>query len=320
MKYKDYYETLGVARDATADQVKLAYRKLARKYHPDVSKVANAEERFKEVQEAYEVLKDPKKRQAYDQLGSQYQSGQEFRGPPPGWQGSADFSGSFTDENLGGFSDFFEAIFGGRGHPHAGGFHRTERRGPIQQRGHDEHVKISIPLEEAFHGAEKTIHLQVPEIDAQGRVHHKTRALKIKIPSGVTPGQQMRLAKQGAPGVGNGPPGDLYLEINIESHRLYTLQGHDVFVTLPITPWEAALGAKITAPTLGGFVDVKIIPGSQTGQKLRLKGRGMPAKPSPGDQYVLLQIVTPLAKTEANRELYEKMAKEMPLNPRQDLF
>lgn len=320
MEYKDYYKVLGVARDAAADQIKHAYRKLARKYHPDVSKEANAEEHFKEVQEAYEVLKDPKKRQAYDQLGSQWQGGQEFR-PPPGWQGFGDFGGGgFDSENLGGFSDFFEAIFGGQGRARHAGFRHAGRREPFQQRGRDEHARISIPLEEAFHGAEKTVHLQMPEMDSENNVTNKSRALKIKIPAGMTSGQQMRLAKQGSPGFSGGPPGDLYLEVDIQPHKLYTLQGRDVYLTLPITPWEAALGAKVTVPTLGGAVDLKVNAATQSGQKLRLKGRGLPGKPEPGDQYVLLQIVTPPAKTDTDRALYEKMAKDMPFDPRQGLF
>lgn len=324
MEYKDYYKILGVARDATPDQIKQTYRKLARKYHPDVSKEPNAEEQFKAVQEAYEVLKDPKKREAYDQLGSQWQGGQDFK-PPPGWQGFSGFNADgFDSENMGGFSDFFESIFGGQPHGRArrGGFHQAQggRRGPFQQRGRDEHAKIKIPLEEAYKGAEKTVHLQMPEIDAEGNVHNKTRTLKIKIPAGVVPGQQMRLAKQGGPGVGNGPPGDLYLEIDVEPHKHFTLQGNDVYLTLPITPWEAALGSKVTVPTLGGSVDLKVAPGSQSGQKLRLKGRGLPAKSAPGDQYVLLQILTPPAKTDEDKAIYENMAKEMPFNPRLALF
>lgn len=312
MEYKDYYKTLGVDKKATEDQIKIAYRKLARKYHPDVSKEANAEEQFKAVQEAYEVLKDPKKRKEYDELG-EYQSGQEFR-PRQHWQ-----SNGFAEENLSGFSDFFESIFGGGGGHRQSGFHRAEGRG-FQQRGRDEHAKISVSLEDAFHGSEKTIQLQVPEVDSAGRVVHKTRALKIKIPAGMLSGQQMRLANQGSPGMGKGQSGDLYLEIEIAPHPLYTLQGSDVYLTLPITPWEAALGAKITVPTLGGPVDLKVSSGAQAGQKLRLKGRGLPNKPNHGDQYVLLQIATPPAKTDADRALYEQMAKEMPFNPRQHLF
>lgn len=316
MEFKDYYQTLGVSRDAKEDEIKRAYRKLARKYHPDVSKEPNAEEKFKEVQEAYEVLKDPKKRSAYDQLGSQWKSGQDFR-PPPNWQEYANFDpNAFNEEDLGGFSDFFSSIFGGGArHSGARASHRTR-----QQRGQDEHAKIAISLEEAYRGGEKSIHLRVPEVDQQGHVHHKTRTLKITIPAGVISGQQLRLAKQGAPGFGGGEPGDLYLEIAINPHRIYTLQNKDIYLTLPITPWEAALGAKITVPTLGGTVDLKVAPGSQAGQKLRLKGRGMPGKPEAGDQYVLLQIQTPPATTDSQRMLYEKMAQEMPCNVRANLF
>lgn len=321
MEYKDYYKTLGVERTATPEQIKQSYRKLARKYHPDVSKEANAEEKFKNVQEAYEVLKDPKKREAYDQLGSNWQSGQEFR-PPPHWQGASGFEG-FSDENLGGFSDFFESIFGGGG-PRMRGAHGAHGgfRGGAQsfdRRGRDQHAKITISLEEAFKGGSKTVQLEMPEVDAMGNVQHKVRTLKITIPAGTVSGQQMRLAKQGLPGTGNGPAGDLYLEIDVQTHPYFTLQGRDVYLTLPLTPWEAALGTKVTAPTLGGPVELKINAGSQPGQKLRLKGRGLPGKPQAGDEYVLLQIVTPPAKTEADKALYEKMAKEMPFNPRQSL-
>lgn len=320
MEFKDYYTTLGVSRTATADEIKRAYRKLARKYHPDVSKEANAEDKFKEVQEAYEVLKDTKKREAYDQLGSNWKNGQDFR-PPPGWQGFSDFGGNgqgsrFQEEDLGGFSDFFESIFGGGGARHAGGRHRHQE---FNQRGGDQHAKIGVALSEAYNGASKTIHLQVPEMNANGQMHQKTRTLKITIPKGVVSGQQLRLAGQGMPGVGRGPAGDLYLEMDIQPDRSFTLEGHDVYLTLPITPWEAALGAKVTVPTLGGSVEMKIAPGSQSGQKLRLKGRGLPVKPTPGDQYVLLQILTPPAKTEAQKAMYETMAKEMPFNPREGL-
>lgn len=316
MEYKDYYKTLGVSRDAKEDEIKRSYRKLARKYHPDVSKEPNAEERFKEVQEAYEVLKDAKKRAAYDQLGSNWKSGQDFR-PPPNWQGSG-FEG-FESEGAD-FSDFFASIFGGAA-GRGGGF-RGQRHhgGGFKQRGQDEHAKITISLEEAFHGGAKTIQLQVPEIDANGRMHHKTRTLKMTIPPGVVSGQQLRLSQQGGAGSGGAPAGDLYLELEVTPHALYSLQGHDVYITLPIAPWEAALGAKVTVPTLAGPVEMKIAPGSQAGQKLRLRGRGLPGKPAAGDQYALLQVVTPPATTETQRALYEQMAKEMPFNPRQGLL
>lgn len=323
MEFKDYYATMGVPRTATADEIKRAYRKLARKYHPDVSKEPNAEEKFKEVQEAYEVLKDPKKREAYNQLGSDWKSGQDFR-PPPNWQGFEGFDmgggqHEFTGEDLGGFSDFFESIFGAR--PRHAGAGRAHHRGfdrEFSQRGSDQHAKISVPLEDAYNGASRSIQLQMPEVDEHGRVHPKLRTLKVTIPKGVVSGQQLRLAQQGAPGMGQAPAGDLYLEIEIEPHRLFTLQGHDVYLTLPLAPWEAALGAKVQVPTLGGAVDLKIAPNSQAGQKLRLKGRGMPSKAAPGDQYVLLQILTPPANTDKQKALYEQMAKEMPFNPREN--
>ena len=200
------------------------------------------------------------------------------------------------------------------------GSHRGRQRAPFQQQGRDEHAKITISLEDAFRGGSKTIQLQVPEVDAHGRMHHSTRALKITIPAGITTGQQLRLAKQGTPGAGGGTPGDLYLEMDVQPHRIFTLQGHDVYLTLPITPWEAALGAKVTAPTLGGSVEIKISPGAQAGQKLRLKGRGLPKKPIPGDQYIILQVYVPPVKTDAERALYEKMAQEMPFDPRKNLF
>lgn len=317
MEYKDYYATLGVPRTATAEEIKKAYRKLARKYHPDVSKEKDAEEKFKTVQEAYEVLKDPKKREAYDQLGSQWQSGQEFR-PPPNWQGFAGAGGGagFEDVDLGGFSDFFANIFGGG--VRQGGVHQRRGHHDFNQRGNDQHAKISVSLSEAFNGASKSIQLQAPEIDNQGRAQYKTRTLKINIPKGVVSGQQLRLAGQGMPGMGKAPAGDLYLEIEVLPSNIFTLQGKDIYLTLPITPWEAALGAKISIPTLGGKVDMKIAPGSQSGQKLRLKGRGMPGKEA-GDQYVLLQVMAPPAKTDTQRALYEKMSQEMPYNPRERL-
>lgn len=306
MEYKDYYKIIGVARDAKEEEIKRAYRKLARKYHPDVSKESNAEERFKEVQEAYEVLKDTKKRAAYDQLGSNWKSGQDFR-PPPNWHGFAGGQGDPSDNmDAGDFSDFFSSIFGGQ----AGGrFHRGRARA---QQGQDERAVIQITLEEAFRGGSKSIQLQFP-----GDV----RTLKITIPPGILPGQQLRLAKQGGAGLGGGQPGDLYLEIQIQPHRYFTLEGRDVYLTLPISPWEAALGAKISVPTLGGTVDMRIAPNANAGQKLRLKGRGLPGKPNAGDQYVVLQIATPPAETESQRAFYEKMSEEMAgFNPRKGLF
>ncbi len=315
MEYKDYYKMLGVDRKASQEDIKHAYRRLARKYHPDVSKEANAEEKFKNLQEAYEVLKDPEKRAAYDELGNNWKAGQEFR-PPPGWnqqQAGQNFQG-FSEEDMGGFSDFFTNLFGGA-HGQRQGFGR-EHFGGFKQRGSDQHAKLTISLEDAFHGATKSIQIQVPEMDAASRkIQHRMHTIKVTIPAGTLPGHQLRLAQQGNPGVGGGPAGDLYLEINIQPHSYFTLKGRDVYLTLPVTPWEAALGASITIPTLGGKVGVKIEAGSQAGKKLRLKERGMPGHPR-GDQYAIVQIDTPPAHTDEARQLYEKMSQIMPFNPR----
>lgn len=307
MEFKDYYKTLGLARDASQDDIKRAYRRLARKYHPDVSKEPNAEARFKEVGEAYEVLKDPEKRKAYDQFGANWKEGQEFR-PPPDWERGFSFSGGgFTNE--GDFSDFFESLFGRARGPRPGGF-RT--------RGEDQVARLNISLEDAYNGATQSISLNVPEQAPDGSVTANTRTLNVRIPKGITEGQRIRLAGQGSPGLGGGPAGDLYLEVGFRPHRHFHADKRDIFLDLPITPWEAALGQTVTVPTLGGSVELRIPAGSQSGRKLRLKGRGLPGDP-PGDQYVTLKIVTPAAHTEAARALYERMAQELPMNPRADL-
>jgi curved DNA-binding protein len=299
MKYKDYYKVLGVERSVSADELKKTYRRLARKYHPDVSKEPQAEARFKEIREAYEVLKDPEKRRAYDQLGANWKAGQEFR-PPPGWQ---DFSGGFTPGfSAKGFSDFFETLFGGgfdRGQPRsASGFNTG-----FNTKGADQHSTILVSLEEAYQGVRKKIRL------------NGGRSLEVKIPAGVITGQRIRLAGQGAPGMGNGPQGDLYLEIKIKPHHRFTLEGRDIMLNVPITPWEAALGAKVQVPTLGGQVDIRVPAGSQSGRKMRLKGRGLPGQ-TEGDQFVVLQIITPPADSEAAQEFYARMEKLFPFNPR----
>lgn len=315
MKYKDYYEIMGVSRDATQDEIKRAYRKLARKYHPDVSKEADAEARFKEVGEAYEVLKDPEKRAAYDQLGTNWQAGQEFH-PPPGWDAGFEFSGGgYTEADAAHFSDFFEDLFG-RGSVH--GFHTGRGQREFHGKGQDHHARILIRLEDAYRGSERAITLRVPEVDASGHVVTRDRTLQVKIPKGITRGQRIRLRGQGAPGVGQGEAGDLYLEVEFEPHPFYRVEGRDIYLDLPVTPWEAALGATVAIPTLGGTVDLKIPPGSQTGRKLRLKGRGLPGTP-PGDQYVILQIETPPAKDDKARALYQRMQQEMNFNPRRRL-
>ncbi len=312
MKFKDYYAVLGVSRDASQEDIKRAYRRLARKYHPDVSKVGDAEERFKEVQEAYAVLKDTEKRAAYDQLGSNWHAGQEFS-PPPGW----DFGFEFQRAGSGGvdasaFSDFFEALFGH-------GLDEASRdRVALRMRGQDLQVRVPISLEEAYRGTTRPIHLRVPDVDTQGNAVTRNRELQVKIPAGTVEGQHIRLAQQGAPGFGGASPGDLYLLIEFEQHPLFRADGRDVYLTLPVTPWEAALGATVHVPTLGGRVQLKVPPGSQSGQKLRLRGRGLPGA-SAGDQYVELKIVTPVARDAAARSFYERMARELPFDPRADL-
>jgi curved DNA-binding protein len=327
MEYRDYYQILGVVRTATADEIKKAYRRLARKFHPDVSKEADAEQKFKEVQEAYEVLKDPEKRAAYDQLGSEWKSGQQFR-PPPDWgsgfefrgrprQGRARQSGAPTEEAFEeseGFSDFFSSLFGARGPgggagPFAGGRQRT---------GRDHHARVDIDLDEAYSGTTRTLELKRPELKPDGTLELKTHTVRVTIPAGVTDGQLIRLAGQGEQSPGGGRAGDLYLEVHLEPHRLFQLDGRDVTLTLPITPWEAALGATVTVPTLGGAVELRIPPNSQSGQKMRLRGRGLPGQ-TPGDQYVQLKLVMPPANSPEARALYEEMKDKMPFNPRTEL-
>ncbi len=316
MEYKDYYQIMGVARDATQDEIKRAYRKLARKYHPDVSKEADAEERFKEVGEAYEVLKDPEKRAAYDQLGANWKAGQEFR-PPPDWDAGFEFrGGGFTPGDASAFSDFFESLFGGG---MAGGFAGAQRTGTgFRAQGEDHHAKVMIDLEDTFQGASRGITLRAPELDAQGRLVNREHTLNVRIPKGIRQGQQIRLAGQGSPGLGGGPAGDLYLEVDFKPHPLYSIDGRDLYLELPVAPWEAALGATVKAPTPTGVIDLKIPAGSTSGRKLRLKGRGIPAK-TPGDLYAVLRIALPPGDSERARELYRRMERELAFNPRAKL-
>ena len=314
MDYKDYYSVMGVARDATQDEIKRAYRKLARKFHPDVSKAADAERRFKELGEAYEVLKDPEKRAAYDQLGRNWQAGQDFR-PPPDWGAGFEFTGGVGDTaGAAGFSDFFESLFGRGAGFQSPGFSRAAQS---PGRGEDHHSRIDISLEDAFNGATISLQLRVPEYDLQGHLSEHLRKLQVKVPRGVTSGKRIRLTGQGGAGYKGGPAGDLYLEVWLRPHALYKVEGKDVFINLPITPWEAALGGKVKVPTLGGKVDLNIGAGARSGQKLRLKGRGLPvAGEPPGDQFAVLQIMAPPADDADRKALYEKMAREMPFNPR----
>jgi len=313
MQYKDYYKIMGLARGASQDEIKRAYRKLARKYHPDVSKEKDAEAKFKELGEAYEVLKDPEKRAAYDQLGSHWKAGQDFR-PPPNWDEGFEFrGGGFTGVDTGNYSDFFEQLFGRTFFHHANrGQHHA------QVRGQDSHAKIHIDLEDSFHGATRNVSLSAPEMDGQGHLHLKHRTLNIKIPKGIKPGQHIRLAGQGNPGSGGAQPGDLILEIAFNNHPLYRVNEADVYLDLPVTPWEAALGAKIKVPTPEGFVDVKIPPNSRQGSKLRLPGRGLPSK-TPGDFFIILQIALPPSTSEIAKAAYQKMQEAFDFNPRQSL-
>jgi curved DNA-binding protein len=312
MEYKDYYEIMGVKKDATQDEIKRAYRKLARKYHPDVSKEADAETKFKEVGEAYEVLKDPEKRTAYDQLGSQWQAGQDFH-PPPGWDAGFEFSdGGAGGPDLGGFSDFFESLYG-RGFHRAG--QQAGRGRGFQMRGDDHHAKVMVDLEDSYHGATRSITLQVSSLDENGRAVTRPRTLKVRIPKGIRRGQQIRLAGQGGAGYGGGEAGDLYLEVEFNPRSHYRVEGADVYIDLPLAPWEAALGATVKVPTPAGAVDLKVPAGSQPGKKLRLKGRGIPAREK-GDLYVVLQIALPKAENETQRQVYEQMKREFSFNPR----
>ncbi len=302
VEYKDYYEVMGVARDASADDIKQAYRRLARKYHPDVSKEQDAEKRFKEVGEAYEVLRDPEKRAAYDSLGSR-PPGEEFR-PPPDWEYG---SGTGASSGARAHSDFFENLFGG-----------LRARGGFRSRGLDAEAVVELTLEEAFRGAERRLQAQRIRSDERGQAQAYTHRVTVRIPAGATDGQQIRVAAQGQAGEGGAPPGDLFLQVRLVPHRWFRTEGRDVFLDLPVTPWEAALGETVRVPTLGGRVDLKLPKGSQTDRQLRLKGRGLPGDP-PGDQFVVLKIVTPAANSPADEALYRQMAEAMRLNPRADL-
>ncbi|MFL1405803.1 DnaJ C-terminal domain-containing protein [Marinobacter sp. M1N3S26] len=314
MDFKDYYAVLGVSESATPEDIKKAYRKLARKYHPDVSKESDADARFKDVGEAYEVLKDPEKRAEYDELRKVGARGDGSFEPPPGWQSASGFGGGgYTDADARQFSDFFEEIFGGnRGF--GGGFQQTMR-----SRGEDVHARMALFLEEAFHGCEKQLRYTVHELDDHGRVVARPKNLKVKIPAGVKDGQHIRLKGQGSPGIGGGPDGDLFIEVELAPHPHFTVEGRDLVITVPVAPWEAALGATVTVPTVGGKVSLKVPQGSNSGRKLRLKGKGLPGK-HPGDQIVVLQVVMPEQHSAEARSLYEQLAEvESHFNPRQKL-
>jgi curved DNA-binding protein len=289
MQYRDYYEILGVTRGADADEVKRAYRKLARKFHPDVSKEKNAEDKFKEVQEAYEVLRDSEKRAAYDQLGRDFRNGQQFR-PPPDWSQRFGTSGSQRFSDLNGFSDFFSSLFGGAG-VGAGNGGQTD-----SDAGH-----LDVTVEEAFAGTKRRVALNE---------HGRQRQVDVQIPAGVTEGQPLRIA-------GLGGRTSLIFRIRLRPHHLYEVAGKDIYIELPLAPWEAALGAKVAVPTLGGTVELTVPAGAQSGQKLRLRARGLPGNPA-GDQMVTIKLVTPTAHSATDKEAYERMKRDFKFDPRAD--
>ena len=303
MEFKDYYQALGVARDAPVEDIKKAYRKLARKYHPDVSKEPGAEARMKEVNEAYAVLSDPEKRAAYDQVGKGYQPGQEFR-PPPNWDEGFEFSGrGFSGAEAADFSDFFSELFGRMGGRSA------------HMHGSDHHARILLDIEDAYTGATRQVSLRVPKVDAGGHVALGTRTLNVRIPKGIREGQIIRLAGQGDPGLGEGKAGDLLLEVQFREHPRYRVDAKDLLISLPVAPWEAALGAVVPVQLPDGTLKVRIPAGAQSGKQLRVRGRGIPSEP-PGDLLLEIRIVVPEASTPKAKELYETMARELAFDPR----
>jgi curved DNA-binding protein len=309
MKYKDYYEILGVKRDAGADEIKTAYRRLARKFHPDVSKEKDAEEKFKEMAEAYETLKDPEKRAAYDQLG-RHQSGEEFR-PPPDWgQHFAQGQGAFDDIDL---SDLFAGLAGRQAR---GGGRRADR--PIP--GSDYEAVVRISFEQAFHGTEVDLELSALEWDPDGGVRRVPHRVKTRIPPGVTDGEKLRVPGKGGKGINGGPNGDLYLDIEVAAHPLYRVDGQDILVDLPLAPWESVLGTSVTLPTPGGAVTLKVPAGTRAGQRLRLTGRGMArGKGTPGHLYAIVRIEVPTVVDDKQKKLYQQLAEASNFDPRPQL-
>ena len=315
MKYKDYYATLGVDKTAGADEIKKAYRKLARKYHPDVSKEKDAKERFQDVSEAYETLKDAEKRAAYDQLGS-YRPGQDFR-PPPDWeqqfsQGGGGFA--FDDIDL---ADLFASLRGGGG---ARGF--SSRGGPRADMpipGEDFEVTAAITLEQAYHGTMLELNLQMPAYDASGRMKRVPKNFRARIPKGVADGERLRLRGQGGKGLNGGRDGDLYINVSLQAHATFRVSGRDLYVDLPLAPWEAVLGTSVELPTPGGAVRLKIRPGTQAGQQLRLAKRGLPKPDHEGDLYAIVQVAVPQSVSDEEKALYEKLAETSKFDPRSHL-
>ena len=319
MEFKDYYAIMAVEKSATPEDIKRAHRKLARKYHPDVSKEKDAEARFKELAEAYDVLKDPEKRAAYDRLGANYKAGQDFQ-PPPDWanqQGdSAGYSQTFGRGDDQDHSAFFDALFRGMGRGQ-----NAEQRSheAFDMHGQDQHAKIQIEIEDSYNGATRTLQMRVQTQGSDGRPQMTDRTIEFVIPKGIRQGQHIRLAAQGGPGIGKGSPGDLYLDVDMLPHPLYRTDGYDVLMDLPISPWEAALGAEVVAPTPTGQVEVKIPAASIAGKKLRVKGRGLPGK-TPGDFYFVLKLALPIAQSDADKKAYADLQNVFAsFNPRAQL-
>lgn len=324
VEFKDYYKILGVTRKASQDEISKAFKKLARKHHPDLNPGdAGAEAKFKEAGEAYEVLKDPEKRKLYDQLGPNWQQGQNFQ-PPPGFENMRfNFSGQGgpggAGFGAGGFSDFFETLFGGAGGPRGGGFSGGFGGGGFQQRprrGQDAEVTYEIGLEQAFAGGPQSVTLQEHVPGADGYPVMQKRTLKVNIPPGVKDGQKIRLSGQGNPGGTGGEPGDLYLRIKLRPHPQFKVKEDNVVYDLALTPWEAALGATVRVPTLDGAVEMKIPPGVGSGARLRVRGKGMGTAGKRGDQMVRIMIQTPKTLSDEERRLWEELAKASTFQPR----
>lgn len=310
MKYRDYYAVLGIARGASEEQIKSAYRKLARKYHPDVSKEADAEERFKEVAEAYQTLKDPDKRAAYDQLGA-HEAGEDFR-PPPDWQ--QHWQGNPNDTPFSGEQVDLADLFA---HLGAAGARAGAR---MAMPGQDFETSVPITVEEAYDGTEIDLDLNMPEYDDHGRLRRTPHAFKARIPKGATDGQRLRVPGKGGRGINGARHGDLYLNISLRPHPLYRASGHDLYLDLPLAPWEAVLGTSVEVPTPAGRVRLKVPAGTQAGQHLRLPRRGLPKpKGGQGDLYAIVQILVPSITTEGERALYQQLAEASAFDPRAHL-
>jgi curved DNA-binding protein len=309
MEFKDYYHILGVDPDTDTKDIKAAYRRLARKYHPDLNPGEEAEARFKEVAEAWEVLKDDTRRAEYDEL-RRYggRRPQDFE-PPPGWQSSA--RGGFR-QSAGDFSEFFNSIFGGDFEQFT-----TAGAGASAMRGQDIEIEMPVFLEETLKDCQKPVAYEYPEYK-NGLVSQARKSLRVTIPAGVTDGERIRVKGQGVPGPGDGLPGDLYLHIRLVPHPLFDVEGRNLLIAVPVAPWEAALGARVTVPTLSGKITMTVAPGSQTGQKLRIRGKGLVGKAGTGDLIAVIKVVMPQSASTEARELWQKLAEKAAFNPRRD--